>query len=98
MNRIMQSKCVAAAIVAAALCSAFGAVWHDGDLTVVKGDPVTLTDKNMTNSCLVLHDNFTVKLGDKAHKYLVSSICRQKDCVLHRPALAEFIAHCEFHW
>ena len=77
MNRIMQSKCVAAAIVAAALCSAFGAVWHDGDLTVVKGDPVTLTDKNMTNSCLVLHDNFTVKLGDKAHKY-ASSRFREK--------------------
>ena len=73
MNRIIKSKCVAAAIVAAALCSAFGADWHDGDLTVVKGDPVTLTDKNMTNSCLVLHDNFTVELGGTTQKYSVGT-------------------------
>lgn len=73
MNRIMKTKFAAAAIAAAALCSAFGAVWHDGDLTVVKGDPVTLTDKNMTNSCLVLHDNFTVELGAKGEKYSVGT-------------------------
>ena len=61
-------------IMAAAICgTAFGADWHDGELTVLKGDPVTLTVKNMTNSCLVLHDNFTVELGAKGEKYSVGT-------------------------